>query len=221
MEAQLAKRRELMSSGARRLGWKAGFGSKAAMERLATRTPIFGFLLDQTLLDSGSTVAIAGWTRPVFEAEIAVHLGSDVPAGASAQETRAAIAGLGPAIELADSDPAVAGVEDILAGDIFHRHVVLGPVRKGGSLDGFECRVLRDGQEIARTSDPTQLTGETVAVLQALAEVLHANGEALRAGDVVITGSVVAPIEVSPGQVCRAEINPLGSIEVRFQEVGG
>jgi 2-keto-4-pentenoate hydratase len=56
-----------------------------------------------------------------------------------------------------------------------------------------------------------------VAVLRALADTLEANGEALRAGDIVITGSVVPPIEVAPGQVLRAEISPLGSIEVRFR----
>jgi 2-keto-4-pentenoate hydratase len=35
----------------------------------------------------------------------------------------------------------------------------------------------------------------------------------------VISGSLVPPIEVGPGQALRAEINPLGSLEVRFQEV--
>jgi 2-keto-4-pentenoate hydratase len=217
MEAQLAKRREMLSSGARHLGWKAGFGSKAAMERLGTAAPLFGFMVDRGLVEAGLEVSIAGWTRPVFEAEIAAHLGSDLGAGATAEETRAAIAGLGPAIELADSDPAVTGVEEILAGDIFHRHVLLGPVRAGASIDGFEARVLRDGELIARTTEPATLTGDMIDVLSALAEVLEANGEALRAGDVIITGSVVAPIEVAPGQVLRAEMSPLGSIEVRFR----
>jgi 2-keto-4-pentenoate hydratase len=221
MAAQLAKRRELVSAGGRHIGWKAGFGSKAAMERLGTSAPLFAFLLDRTLLETGSTVSIAGWTRPVFEAEIAVHLDIDVHAGANAQETRAAIAGLGAAVELADLDSSVTSVEEILAGRIFHRHVLLGPVRNGASIEGFEAVVYRDGEEIARTSDPTQLTGDMIAVLQALGEVLEENGEALRAGNVVITGSVVPPIEVAPGQALRAEMTPLGSIEVRFQEVSG
>ena len=60
-----------------------------------------------------------------------------------------------------------------------------------------------------------------IGVLRALTEVLEANGEALRAGDVVITGAVVPPIEVAPGQVLRADMSRLGSIEVRFQEVNG
>jgi 2-keto-4-pentenoate hydratase len=57
-----------------------------------------------------------------------------------------------------------------------------------------------------------------IVVLQALADVLEANGEALRAGDVVITGSVVPPIEVAPAEELRVETT-LGGIGVRFEEV--
>jgi 2-keto-4-pentenoate hydratase len=221
MAAQLALRRELLSSGAKHLGWKVGFGTKAAMERLGTQRPLFGFLTDRGLLHPGATVSVAGWTRAVFEPEIAVHLGSDVPAGATGAAVRAAIAGLGPAVELADSDPAVQDVEKILSGDIFHRHMLLGPVdesRAGGSVTGIETRVSRDGEEIAKALDASA-PGNLVAILQALAALLGDNNEALRAGDVVISGSLVPPIEVGPGQALRAEINPLGSLEVRFQEV--
>jgi 2-keto-4-pentenoate hydratase len=224
MAAQMAKRREVLSTGARHLGWKAGFGTKAAMERMGTSAPLFGFLTDRGGLEPGSTVSIAGWTRAVFEPEIAVHIGADIPSGANEAEVRAAIWGLGPAVELADLDASVQDVESILAADIFHRHVLLGPVdttRAGGSVEGVEARLLRDGEEIGRTSDPTALNGDIVAVLQALAEVLQANGEALRSGDVVITGSLVPPVDVRPGEVLRAEISPLGEIEVRFQEVTG
>lgn len=221
MAAQLLLRRELLSSGARHLGWKVGFGTRAAMDRLGTSAPLFGFLTDRSLLKSGSTVSIAGWTRAVCEPEVAVHLASDVPAGAAEAKVRVAIAGLGPALELADSDLAVQDAEGILSGNIFHRHVMLGPVdheRGGGSVAGIETQVLRDGEEIARASDATA-PGDLVEILQALAVVLEENGEALRAGDVVITGSLVPPIEVAPGQVLRAEIRPLGEVEVRFQEV--
>src|SRR5438874_1761339 len=127
MQSQLAMRRQLMSAGAKHLGWKAGFGSRAAMERLGTSSPLFGFMLDRNLVEAGAAVSLAGWKRPVFEAEIAVYLGA-----------QASIAALAPAIELADLDPADAGVEEILAGDIFHRHVLLGARRPGASLDGFE-----------------------------------------------------------------------------------
>jgi len=224
MAAQMSMRRGQLSSGARHLGWKVGFSTPAAMERMGTSAPLFGFMTHRSLLKPGSTLSIAGWTRAVLEPEVAVHLGADVPAGADAAVVRAAISGLGPAVELADFDPDVQDVEGILACDIFHRHVLLGPVdrsRARGSIAGIEARVFRDGEKIAGASGPTDFPGQTVVVLLALAEMLEANGEALRAGDIVIAGSLVPPVKAGPGQVLRAEISPLGEIEVRFQEVSG
>jgi 2-keto-4-pentenoate hydratase len=46
------------------------------------------------------------------------------------------------------------------------------------------------------------------------AERLAAGGEHLRAGDVVITGSIVPPLNVAPGERITAEIEPLGSLTV-------
>src|ERR1700687_513679 len=96
MAAQMSLRRRQLSSGARHLGWKVGFATKAAMERMGTTAPLFGFMTDRSLLKPGSTLNIAGWTRGVLEPEVAVHLGANVPDGASDAEVRADIAGLGP-----------------------------------------------------------------------------------------------------------------------------
>lgn len=190
------------------------------MDRMGISAPLFGFMTDGSLLKPGSALSIAGWTRAVLEPEVAVHLGSNVAAGTDEATVRAAISGLGPAVEIADFDPDVQDVEGILACDIFHRHVLLGPVDRshaGGSIAGLEARVFRGGEKIAGASGPADFPGETVVILQALAEALEANGEALRAGDVIITGSLVPPVKVGSGQVMRAEISPLGEIEVRFQ----
>jgi 2-keto-4-pentenoate hydratase len=219
MAAQLSMRREQLSSGARHLGWKVGFGTRAAMDRMGIDAPLFGFMTDRSLLEPGATLAIAGWTRAVLEPEVAVHLGANVPAGADGSEVRAAIAGLGPAVELADLDPEVQDVEGILGCDIFHRRVLLGPVdrsRAGGSLENLEATVYRDGEKIAGAVGPADFAGDTVVILQALAEALEASGEALRAGDVVITGSLVPPVKVATGQALRAVISPFGEIRVSF-----
>jgi 2-keto-4-pentenoate hydratase len=220
MAAQMSMRREQLSSGAHHLGWKVGFSSRAAMERMSIIAPLFGFMTDRSLLKSGSAVSIAGWTRAVLEPEVAVRLGSNVPAGATEAMVRAAISGLGPAVEIADFDPEIQDVEGILACDIFHRYVLLGPVdqsRAGGSIAGLEALVFRDGEKVAGASGPADFAGDAVVILQALAEALEANGEALRTGDVVITGSLVPPVKAGSGQLMRAEISPLGEIDVRFE----
>ncbi len=221
MTTQLALRRQLLGAGARHLGWKCGFASAPARKQLGTSAPLFGFLTDRGLLPSGSSIAIGGWTRAVLEPEIAIHLGSDLPAAAAPGTIRESIAALGPALEVADSDPSVTDVEGILSGDIFHRHVLLGPPvasRAGFRTEDVGAVVSADGVEIARSSYPIALTGELVDTLAQLAAALEDCGEQLRAGDIVIAGSLVRPIAVAAGSFYRAEIEPLGALEVRFQE---
>ena len=44
--------------------------------------PLVGFLTRNARVQSGGSVSFAGWSKPVVEPEIAVHIGRDVPAGA-------------------------------------------------------------------------------------------------------------------------------------------
>jgi 2-keto-4-pentenoate hydratase len=213
--AMLELRRTRIEEGARTLGWKVGFGSPAAFELLGTDRPLVGFLTDRSLVDDGATVAVGDWTTPMLEPEIAVHLAHDVEGDATHDDVRAAVRGLSAAIELADVDVPPADPEPILAGNIYHRHVLLGPVDEGRTTaEGVRGRLLRDGEEIAATDTPEAATGELAEVVRLTAELLAASGERLRAGDVVITGSIVAPVKVAPGESVTAEIDPLGSLTV-------
>lgn len=211
----LAVRRAAVAGGADPLGWKAGFGAPASLADLAIDRPLVGFLTRDRLLPSGGRVDVAAWTGPRLEAEVAARLSVDLGRGATPAEALAAVGGWSVAIELADVDRAPDDVEEILAGNIFHRHVVLGPVvpDRPASL-GFV--VLRDGEEIARTADPEALTGELGAVLASMAGTLAHCGAALRAGDVVITGSVVPAIPVENGGAYRVLADGLGEVEVRL-----
>src|ERR1700751_2523872 len=82
MATQLQRRRERLDAGEKALGWKVAFSAPAAMERLRTTAPLFGFLMQQGLVTSGTTVSRSGWANPVLEPEIAVNICKDVPAGA-------------------------------------------------------------------------------------------------------------------------------------------
>jgi 2-keto-4-pentenoate hydratase len=217
MRDQLALRHERLDRGERPIGWKVGFGSPAAAAQFGLDRPLVGFLTDRGLLADGASVDVAGWTNPLLEPEIAVHLDDDLKPNAKREDVVAAIGGLSAAIELADLDPPPTDVQAILAGNVFHRHVVLGAVdRTRRTADGIGGRVVRDGSEIASTDDPTALTGELVEVVRLVGELLEACGERLRAGDVVISGSVVAPVPVAPGQLVAVELGPLGGLGLSF-----
>jgi 2-keto-4-pentenoate hydratase len=215
MRDQLAVRRTRLRGGEQPLGWKVGFGSPAAAAQLGIERPLVGFLTDRGLLPDGATVGVNAWTNPMLEPEIAVYLARDLEPGASWEAVGAAIGGLSAAIELADVHPPPTDVRAILAGNIFHRRVVLGAVDDTRTTaEGIGGRVLRDGDEIASTDDPAALTGELVEVVRLTGELLETCGERLRADDVLITGSVVAPVPVGPGQRLAVELGPLGRLVV-------
>lgn len=219
MAAQFELRRARLASGEKSLGWKVGFGAPAAMARLGIDAPLVGFLTRRAQIASESTVSLAGWTKPAAEPEIAVHLGSELAGNVDRAAAAAAIAGIGPAIELADVDRPPDDVEAILAGDIYQRHVILGrcdTTRAGGRLDGMLARVTRNGAEIARTADPQALTGELIDLVCHVARTVAACGERLRRGEVIITGSVVPPLWVEPGESLVFALDPVDTIAIRF-----
>ncbi len=131
--ALLMRRREILAQGAQPIGWKVGFNIPEIQEKLGIDRPLAGFLTTEGLLEDGSE-----WDDlpVVVESEVAVELGDD---GRS-------IAALLPALELADPPDLDLGVEQILAGNIFHRAVAFGPrveTREPGA-----GRILVNGEEL-------------------------------------------------------------------------
>jgi 2-keto-4-pentenoate hydratase len=220
MRAQCALKQRYLQEGAKQIGWKVGFGAPAAKEKLKIAMPVIGFLLDRALVSSGARVSIAGWRKPVAEPEIAVHLGRDLPANSDISSVRAAVAAIGPAIELADIDRGMDDLEGILAGDIFQRHVILGPrdaSRAGAVLDGLRGRVVRGGKDVPVPPALEDNTGEILSIVQHVANVTAAMGEGVYAGQFIICGSVTAPIFLEPGDTdIEWTLDPVGAVSVAF-----
>lgn len=220
MKEQLASRRARIAAGEVPLGWKVGCGAPVMMERLKITAPLVGFLMKPALVPSGGSASLAGWVKPVAEPEIAVHIGQDLPGGGDRDAAAAAIAALGPAIELADADLPFEDPEAILTGNIFQRHVILGApdsARAGGNTAGLTARVFRRGAEAANTSEPEAATGKLSDIVRHVADLLAAFGERLSAGDIIIAGSVVPPLFVDADETEVAyALDPIGSISVAF-----
>jgi 2-oxo-3-hexenedioate decarboxylase len=213
MATQLKAREE---AGEPHLGWKVGFGTAQAMVKLGISAPLVGHLVQGRRLESGTTVAIGGWEHPKLEPEVAVHLAADVDAAGGRDAVIAALAGLGAAIELVDLDPDADDPEAILATNIFQRAVLLGPVQDVHDTHGLHLTVTIDGEEGIDTADITAATGDVFDAVASVAASLEASGERLRAGDVVIAGSIVPALDVAPNQEVVVALEPLGRLEVAF-----
>ena len=220
MQKQLAQRRARIAAGEKPIGWKVGLGAKAAMERLQITMPVVGYMMEKSVIPNGSTASVAGWAQPVAEPEIAVTMASDLAGGATREAAMKAVGALGPAIELADLPGPPSDVEAVLAGNIFHRAVILGDSdksRAGVKLDGLTGLVFRRGAQVARQEDLQANIGNIVDIVAHVAGTLAANGERLRAGDVIITGSIVPPpmIEKDETEFAYA-LDPMPRLSVKF-----
>jgi 2-keto-4-pentenoate hydratase len=195
-EALLMRRREILAQGAEPLGWKIGFNLPEFQEKLGIDRPLAGFLTSDGLLEDG-----AEWDDlPVIvESEVAVEIGDD---GRS-------IVALLPALEIADPPDLGIEIEQILAGNIFHRAVAFGP--RAETTEAGPGRILVNGKEQHSVS-----AGDLGAMVEAVAARLEAAGEQLQAGERIITGVLAPPHEAQEGDTVRLELDAVGSVELRF-----
>ena len=205
MRTLLARRQELIDGGATPIGWKLAFGTPVAMEKLGTTGPLVGFLTDATLLGDGGEVSVAGWTAPKLEPEIAIHLGA----------RGEGVAGISAAIEVADADLPPTETETVLAGDIYHRAVVLDRDATPTPLTHpIAARIERDGEEYATTADAEAEVGGIEQLAAWTVTYLRHFGIETTEGDVVISGSVVPLLDIAPGQNLRHEVAGVGALSV-------
>jgi 2-keto-4-pentenoate hydratase len=198
--ALLTRRREILAQGAEPIGWKVGFNVPEIQEKLGIDRPLAGFLTSDGLLEDGSE-----WDDlpVVVESEVAVELGPD---GRS-------IAALLPALELADPPDLDLGLEQILAGNIFHRAVAFGP--RVETPEPGAGRILVNGEE-QHAPSAERTAANLGAMVEAVAGRLADAGEELQPGDRIITGILAPPHTAQPGDTVRLELETLGAVELHF-----
>jgi 2-keto-4-pentenoate hydratase len=204
MRAQLGRRDAELVAGAGALGWKMGLTVPAVQKGLGLSGPVVGFLTSGTQVADGAELSLAGFTTAMLEPEVAVHVGEN-----------GRVTGLGPAIEIVDIDLPFEDVEAILAGNVFHRAVALGPVAEGVGLPDVTARVSRNGEEVA-AADAGPVVGDPAELVRFVADFLEPYGAAPEAGQVIIAGSITPPQPVSPGDTASVDLGPVGSLGLRF-----
>jgi 2-keto-4-pentenoate hydratase len=205
MAAQLVRRREILAQGAEPVGWKIGFNLPKFQQQLGIDRPVAGFLTTDTLLEDGSTWSIGDDGEVIVESEVAVEVGDDART----------IAALLPALELADPPDLSIELEQILAGDIFHRGVAFGPRVETDTPGG--ARILVNG-ELQHEVDAEAAGARLEEMVGVVADRLAAAGEELHAGDRIITGVLAPPHKAAPGDRVRLALDGIGAVELGFSE---
>ncbi|WP_114374191.1 2-keto-4-pentenoate hydratase [Elioraea thermophila] len=209
-------------------GFKVGATAATMQLHLGIRTPAAGYLDPASLRSSGYASALGQWRNPGVEAEIALRLGADLPPGEHSPERLAeAVAEVLPAIEIVENryEGGVAiGTPMLIADRFFHAAAVLGPPAPGwppSRLAGRDLaqvrgRLLLDGAVFAEGTG-ADLLGHPLAVLRWLAaSPAAAVFDGLRAGQIVLCGSVTVPAWLSGPAEVEVAFDGLGSVSARF-----
>lgn len=220
-EIQLIQIGQRTAAGARVLGHKVGLTSAVMQRQMGVNQPDYGHLLDGMFYLENMPIPVAGFLQPRIEPEVAFVLSRDLSGpGVTAAEAAAAVDFVLPALEIIDSrirDWKIA-LPDTIADNASSGGVVLGssPRRLGETDLRLSGCVLRRGGEIVGTGAGGAVLGSPLTSLVWLANVLGERGVVLRAGHVVLPGSITASVPVSGGGVFTAMFGGLGSVTASF-----
>ncbi len=204
-------------------GYKIGATTDSMQAYLGVDGPAYGRIMQANIFASGAEIGAGRLYRPGVECELAVRIGRDVPmrpSGWSRGELADHIESLSPAIEVVENrygDFLSAGFGTLVADDFFHKACVIGDAVKDWRAIGLSqanARTFINGREIA-AGDGGQVMGHPLEPLAWLVSKLQAHGRSLKAGDIVLTGSMtpVIWVEAFPAEI-RIEIGGLGDCAV-------
>ncbi|MGD9527416.1 2-keto-4-pentenoate hydratase [Pseudonocardia sp.] len=201
------------------VGAKLGLTSRAKQEAMGVDHPLYGWVTGSMLLPFGEPVALETLIQPRVEPEIAFRLKADVPTPATVTGVLNATESVFAAIDVLDSryEDYRFTLADVVADNCSAGRFLLGPVTRDpaalGDLRLVGC-VLRVDGEVAATAAGAAVMGHPAASVAWLANRLAVRGEVLKAGSLVFSGGLTAPVPLRRGRSISAEFDGLGAIEV-------
>ncbi|MDZ4078477.1 2-oxopent-4-enoate hydratase [Hydrocarboniphaga sp.] len=213
--------RRLAARGERIIGKKIGVTSKAVMDMLKVDQPDFGLLTSGMLAQDGGAIAAAQLIAPKAEGEIAFVLKQDLRGpGVTVADVLRATEFVMPCFEIVDSrirDWKIR-IEDTVADNASSGVFVLGdraisPRDIDLALVGM---TLQKNGEIIATGAGAAALGHPANAVAWLANTLGQFDVGLRAGEVILSGSLAAMVSVKAGDSLSMTLGGIGSAGVRF-----
>ncbi|RWC08700.1 MAG: 2-oxo-hepta-3-ene-1,7-dioic acid hydratase [Mesorhizobium sp.] len=209
-------------------GWKIGLTSKAMQSALSIDIPDSGILFDDMFFEDGGTVPAGRFIQPRIEAEIAFVMKAPL-AGPDVwvDDVLDATDHITPSLEILDTRIERVNKEtgkirtffDTISDNAANAGIVV-----GGRAAGPRDVDLRWMGAIVSRSGEVEETGLGAGVLDHpakgivwLANRLHQYGMRIEAGQVVLSGSFIRPVECRHGDTIHADFGPYGSVGLFFE----
>ncbi|MBO9355041.1 2-oxo-hepta-3-ene-1,7-dioic acid hydratase [Bordetella petrii] len=225
VQAALVRRKQ--AAGRKVIGWKIGLTSRAMQQALKIDTPDSGVLLDDMWFEDGATIPAGRYIEPRIEAEIAFVMKAPLQ---GEQVTRdnvlAATEFVAPSLEILDTrivrvDPASGQarvIADTVSDNAANAGIVLGRQRhrpQDIDLRWVGAIVKRNGI-VEETGVGAGVLDDPVTSVLWLVHRLARYGLRVEAGQVLLSGSFIRPIEAPRGSHFAADFGAFGSVSVQF-----
>ncbi len=201
-------------------GRKIGCTSAVMQRFLGIDHPCAGGVPAAAVHSGSARLGVPRTARVGVECEIAVRLSRDLPVEGEAPDSAAVAGAVGScmaAIEIVEDryvDYANLDTATLIADDFFAAGCVLGPEHAGlpaGGLADVGASMTVNGKQVGRGVGRDVL-GDPLNALAWLAGAAAAHGASLRAGELVLLGSLVATEWLEPGDHVSVRNDLLGEV---------
>ncbi|WP_433528253.1 2-keto-4-pentenoate hydratase [Micromonospora sp. CA-263727] len=206
-----------LASGAVLAGLKIGATSEAIQSMFGIDHPDFGYLTDRMVLADGAELDLGRFISPKIEGEIAFRFAQDLAGPTvTARDVLDATAEVLPALEVLDSriQDWQIGLVDTVADNASSALAVVGAGVAPDATDlAAERMQLRAGQAV-RAGAGSAVMGHPAESVACLVRILAGFGTGIRAGQLVLSGSLAAAVDLLPGETVQASFDALGSVSL-------
>ena len=215
---QAALHERLAGAVGPRVGYKIGCTTQVMQEYLGIPSPCSAGVFERGVHQSGVTLPFDDYRRVGVECEIAVRLSRDLAGPDIAAESLGdAVAAYMAAIEIVDDryeDWRKTDTPTLIADDFFAAGCVLGaPVTDPGDAATLVGVTTINSTEVGRGVG-ADVMGHPLNALAWIATAMVARGTPLRAGEIVLLGSLVETKWLERGDHVAIEVTGLGRVEM-------
>ncbi|MBL0373257.1 2-oxo-hepta-3-ene-1,7-dioic acid hydratase [Rhizobium sp. KVB221] len=226
VQAAWVKRK--IDGGRKVIGWKIGLTSKAMQYALNIDIPDSGVLFGDMYFDDGAVIPDDRFIQPRIEAEIAFVMKAPLDGpGVTVFDVLNATDYVTPALEILDTrilrvDPETKKartIVDTISDNAANAGIVIG----GRQMrpDAVDMRwmgaIVSRNAEVEETGLGAGVLNHPARGIAWLANRLAEYGDGIEAGQIVLAGSFIRPIEARHGDTITADFGPYGTISCFFK----
>ena len=216
-----------LAAGRKIIGWKIGLTSKAMQSALNITTPDSGVLFDDMLFADGASIPQNRFIQPRIEAEIAFVMKAPLKGpNVTPQDVIAATDYVAPSLEILDTrivrvDPITKKtriIVDTISDNAANAGIVLGGQKwRPEEMDlRWVGAIVSRNREVEETGLGAGVLNNPTLGIAWLANRLAQYGDMISAGQVVLSGSFIRPVETSHGDLIEADFGKFGHVSCRF-----